>query len=102
MMMCSPEIPNMQSLYRVTLTLSILWAFGFTGNLSALADPIRPKADDAYQAITGDSNEEDRSRWDTFFSTNDYVYGKEPAAFLKANIGILPLGRALEIGRAHV
>ena len=92
----------MQSLYRALLTLSILWVFGTAGISSAArADTVHPKADDAYQAITGDSSDEDRNRWDAFFSTNEYVYGKEPASFLKANIGLLPLGRALDLAMAE-
>ena len=101
MRMCSPEIPNIQSLYRAALTLSILWVFGVSGLQKSWADAIHPKTDDAYQAITGDSTDEDRNRWDAVFSTNDYIYGKEPAAFLKANISLLPVGRALDLAMAE-
>lgn len=107
---CSPEIPNMRGLYRLAQWVSIqavrpIAIPGLVGLLFSSyplqADPLRPLADDVYQAVTGDSSVEDRSRWDTFFSTNDYVYGKEPAPFLKANIGLLPVGRALDIAAAE-
>lgn len=92
----------MRSLYRGGLTLSILGIFSFFA-ASASGEELGKAhlVADAYQAITGDSSDEDRSRWDSFFSTNDYVYGKEPAPFLKANINLLPVGRALDLAMAE-
>jgi tellurite methyltransferase len=50
-----------------------------------------------FQKLTGDDPEGDRSRWDRLFSTPDYVFGKEPAQFLKEKVGEIPVGRALDI-----
>jgi tellurite methyltransferase len=93
----------MTRLYKGALWVSICAIFWMIWNVPALveADQVRPKTDDAYQAVTGDSSEEDRTRWDAYFSTNNYVYGKEPSSFLKANISLLPVGRALDIAMAE-
>jgi len=92
-------MPNISGLYRGAAFVSICVGFWVVWNLPALveADPVHPKTDDAYQAVTGDSSEEDRARWDAFYSSNNYVYGKDPSEFLKANISLLPVGRALDI-----
>lgn len=50
-----------------------------------------------FQKLTGDDPEDDKTRWDQLFSTHDYVFGKEPAQFLKEKIGQIPVGRALDI-----
>ncbi|OFZ20575.1 MAG: hypothetical protein A2X94_11030 [Bdellovibrionales bacterium GWB1_55_8] len=47
--------------------------------------------------VTGDDPEDDRRRWDDLFSTQNYVFGKEPASFLSEQIGLLPVGRAFDI-----
>lgn len=62
-----------------------------------MAEEIRPKRSNAYQMVTGDDSEEDRSRWDKLFSTHTYIFGKEPALFLRDNIDKLPVGKALDI-----
>ncbi|MCM2323326.1 MAG: methyltransferase domain-containing protein [Oligoflexia bacterium] len=61
------------------------------------ADDSRPKGSNAYQIVTGDDSEDDRRRWDTLYSTRTYVFGKEPAAFLRDNIGQLSVGKALDL-----
>ena len=47
--------------------------------------------------VTGDDSEQDRGHWDALFNTENYVFGKEPAAFVRDNIAKLPIGRALDI-----
>ncbi len=51
--------------------------------------------------VTGQDSDEDRSQWDQLFKTEDYVYGTEPASFLRDNVRILPVGRALDIAMAE-
>lgn len=60
-------------------------------------DEILPLGTNTYQKVTGDDLEEDRKHWDKLYNTGAYVFGKEPAFFLRRNIHLLPLGRALDI-----
>ncbi|MBS1961595.1 MAG: methyltransferase domain-containing protein [Bdellovibrionales bacterium] len=55
------------------------------------------KGTNAFQRVTGDDVESDRSQWDQVYAQDAYVYGKEPAEVLVENIDILPVGRALDI-----
>ncbi len=61
------------------------------------SNEIKPKGTNTYQRVTGDDSEEDRQRWDTLYSTGNYIFGKEPSAFLKEQVHLLPVGRALDI-----
>lgn len=48
--------------------------------------------------ITGDSEfADDRGAWDRTYNRKDYVFGKEPAAFLVQQVEKLPKGRVLDI-----
>jgi tellurite methyltransferase len=58
---------------------------------------IQPKAANLYQMVTGDDVEDDRAHWDSVFNTRTYVFGKNPANFLRDNVDKLPVGRALDI-----
>ncbi len=52
----------------------------------------------AYQAITGDETTGERRRWDALFGSSEKdIFGKEPSAFLKAHVDLLPKGRVLDI-----
>jgi SAM-dependent methyltransferase len=52
--------------------------------------------------VTGDDPEENRKRWDKLFNTRSYVFGREPAAFLRDNAELLPkTGRALDIAMSE-
>lgn len=113
---CSPEIPNISWIYRALagvsiVLISMLWC-GTSGPKLAHADgtnsdgksakrvldrDLQPDAPNAYQAVTGDDSDDDRQRWDALFSRNAYVFGKDPAPFLKKQIDVLPVGRALDI-----
>jgi 2-polyprenyl-3-methyl-5-hydroxy-6-metoxy-1,4-benzoquinol methylase len=61
------------------------------------ADEIHPSGNNAYQTVTGDDTEDDRRHWDRLYNTQSYVYGKEPAAFLRDNLKLLPQGKVLDI-----
>ena len=63
----------------------------------ACAAETRPNGANAYQMVTGDDSEQDRGHWDALYNTNAYVFGKEPATFVRDNIDKLPIGRALDI-----
>jgi tellurite methyltransferase len=65
--------------------------------LTLLADETKPNGSSSYQLVTGDDSEDDRRHWDTLFNTGVYVFGKEPAPFLRDHISLLPVGRALDI-----
>lgn len=62
-----------------------------------MADEVRPSGSNAYQMVTGDDSEEDRRRWDSLFNTGTYVFGKEPAGFVRESLQYLPVGRGLDI-----
>lgn len=47
-----------------------------------------------YEAITGDSADEDRSVWDSFYKNKSFIFGKDPVSFLKDNIHLIPKGKA--------
>jgi 2-polyprenyl-3-methyl-5-hydroxy-6-metoxy-1,4-benzoquinol methylase len=52
--------------------------------------------------VTGDDREENRKRWDKLFNTRNYVFGREPAAFLRDNIELLPSGgRGLDLAMSE-
>jgi tellurite methyltransferase len=61
------------------------------------ADEVRPIGANAYQMVTGDDSEDDRVHWDKLYNTRTYIYGKEPAEFLRQNSFLLRGGRALDI-----
>ncbi|MBY0471692.1 methyltransferase domain-containing protein [bacterium] len=62
------------------------------------AEDLQPKqSSSSYQMVTGDDLEDGRNRWDALYRRRNYVYGREPAAFLKENIHLIPAGRALDV-----
>ncbi len=44
-----------------------------------------------------DAKPRDKDRWDKRYSTEVFIFGKEPVPFLTQNIHLLPKGRALDI-----
>jgi 2-polyprenyl-3-methyl-5-hydroxy-6-metoxy-1,4-benzoquinol methylase len=44
-----------------------------------------------------DAKPRDKDRWDKKYSTEAYIFGKEPVPFLKQNVHLLPKGKALDI-----
>lgn len=84
--------------FRSVSMMGLMLAAGGSGApLRAYSDEIRPQGSNAYQMVTGDDSEEDRKRWDKLYNTRAYVFGKEPAPFLRDHIELLPVGRALDI-----
>ncbi len=69
--------------------------------IQARADAIHPRGWNAYQRVTGTDSEEDRTHWDQLFNTRSYVYGTEPAAFVREQVELLPVGRALDLAMAE-
>ncbi|MBM4055898.1 MAG: class I SAM-dependent methyltransferase [Planctomycetes bacterium] len=43
------------------------------------------------------ASEQDKLFWDTRYKTEEYIFGKEPVAFLREHIELLPKGKALDI-----
>jgi SAM-dependent methyltransferase len=68
---------------------------------STRADELKPRPGSPYVQITGDDADDERSRWDSLFNTATYVFGTEPFPFLKENIGILPVGQALDLASSE-
>ena len=44
-----------------------------------------------------DAKPRDKDRWDKKYSTDAYIFGKEPVPFLQQNTHLLPKGKALDI-----
>ncbi len=112
----------MKTVYRAGFGVSILVALGLVGWVGCTDSPrtesaqapqdeesnrvssdqeLRPRGANAYQMVTGDDAEDDRRQWDAIFNTRAYVFGKEPAPFLRDNIGLLPVGRVLDIAMSE-
>ena len=43
------------------------------------------------------SSERDKVFWDKKYGTEAYIFGKEPVAFLREHIDVLPKGKALDV-----
>lgn len=56
-----------------------------------------PREPTLFQKVTGEDPEDDRRQWDQLYSTQDYVFGKEAAQYLKQKLPELKLGQALDI-----
>lgn len=69
----------------------------FIGTKILYANEIQPQGSNAYQMVTGEDSEEDRSHWDKLYNKPAYIFGKEPASFLRDHMHLLPIGRALDI-----
>jgi tellurite methyltransferase len=77
--------------------LAALTLFGLPGcKFGSKPEFERPESS-LFQKLTGDDPEDDKGRWDQLFSTQEYVFGKEPALFLKEKVTQIPVGRALDI-----
>lgn len=64
---------------------------GWTGS------EVQPKGPNAYQLVTGDDADEHKGHWDSLYNTIGYVFGKEPAPFLRDHVSLLPPGKVLDI-----
>lgn len=47
-----------------------------------------------YEAVTGESADEDKSFWDSFYKKKDHAFGRDAVAFLRENISRIPKGKA--------
>ena len=100
-------MPNIVSqVYRAIFGVSIALVGMFASSLLtqpgwAASGEITPKGSNAYQMVTGVDSEEDRSHWDAKFNTSAYVYGTEPAAFVRDNVHQFKVGRALDIAMSE-
>jgi protein-L-isoaspartate O-methyltransferase len=111
-MRCSPEIPNILEGYRLREALSTFWLLlskglvaGFLtgfftvslmGCLSSCSK--KPQTDATlFQKVTGDDPEDHQQSWNQLYSTQNYVFGKKAAAFLRAQTARIPVGQALDI-----
>lgn len=97
MRMCSPERPNIGPQYRrgretsIKVLFVLAFLVGVSGTFTGCtswSEKISPKGTTQYQKISGDDSEDDRDRWDRMFDTVQYIYGKDPSPFLKANSGL--------------
>ena len=89
----------MQSSYKNFGALLILLGsvlFCALYNQAPLAGPVRGDTADkgSFEAITGESADEDKSVWDNFYRNKNNSFGKDPVSFLKDYIHMLPKGRA--------
>jgi tellurite methyltransferase len=57
--------------------------------------PAKNLVQNTYEAVTGESADEDKSFWDSFYKEKNYIYGKDAVGFLKENISKIPKGKAL-------
>jgi tellurite methyltransferase len=61
------------------------------------AEPPKQKPDSeniSYEAITGESADDDKTVWDDYYKNRKNAVEKEPAGFLKDNISQIPKGKA--------
>jgi tellurite methyltransferase len=95
---CSPDIPNIKAAYLSALGAAIALFGGvfFCFEAQASSDQ-KPSRGNVYQRVTGEDQVDEKSRWDSLLNTSSYVYGKDPAAFLREIVTQLPVGRGLDI-----
>lgn len=53
-----------------------------------------PEDSKAYEAITGDSADDDHSAWDSFYKKKDHAFGRDAVGFLKEHLNRLKKGEA--------
>jgi tellurite methyltransferase len=85
----------------ILITLLAWGSIGILAEIPVSADEVKPNGTNTYQNITGDDVDADRLHWDNLFNTPSYVFGKNPAPFLKEQIRLLPVGRALDIAMSE-
>jgi tellurite methyltransferase len=56
--------------------------------------PVKNIEHNTYEAITGESADEEKSFWDTFYKQKDHAFGREAVGFLKDHIQLIPKGKA--------
>ena len=81
----------------MSISLILLWLASLSVQQLSRAHELSLGVGNAYQWVTGDDSDGNRRHWDKFFSTKRYVYGKEPAEFLRSHLSFLKPGRALDL-----
>lgn len=84
------------------LNLNALALFSFTvaATSACFADDLQQKNSGGfvnhalYEAITGESADDDRSAWDSFYKSRSNAFGKDAIDFLKQHLSKIPRGRA--------
>jgi tellurite methyltransferase len=100
---CRGSIVLARAARRALFFVALCWAWGFSlgqrgqGGPKAWADEITPRGANTYQILTGDDIDGDRTHWDQLYRKKGYLFGTEPAAFLKEVLARIPRGKALDI-----
>ena len=64
---------------------------------TAASSPLQgqaPADPQAYEAITGESPEDEHGVWDSFYKKRNHAFGQEPVSFLKRHFSEIKKGRA--------
>lgn len=51
----------------------------------------------AFSSVPASADPTDRERWNQKYAKDEFIYGKDPIPFLKAHVGLLPKGKALDL-----
>jgi SAM-dependent methyltransferase len=87
---------NLPKLYRFAFTVSTLFSV-FLGTTLGEPQKPAPQKPSFLEMVTGTEEGEIQTRWDKLFNSSTYVYGREPAEFLKLHVSKLPIGKALDL-----
>ncbi len=72
----------------------MIWLLFLFTTSSYSAPPAKNLEQNTYEAVTGESADEDKSFWDSFYKEKNYIYGKDAVGFLKDNLTKIPKGKA--------
>jgi len=62
---------------------------------TAYAEPTAKNLEqNTFEAVTGESADEDKTFWDTFYKQKNFAFGKDAVGFLKENLSKVPKGKA--------
>lgn len=70
------------------------WIFLLITSTAFSAPPAKIVEQNTYEAVTGESADEDKSFWDSFYKQKDNAFGKDAVGFLKENLSQIPKGKA--------
>ena len=84
-----------------SVSISVILLAIFAANLAVIPSAFagRPHGEaptdaSTYEAVTGDSLDDDRTLWDTFYKSKSNAFGKEAVSFLKDELHAVKKGRA--------
>lgn len=72
----------------------MIWILLLLTSSSHSAPPAKNLEQNTYEAVTGESADEDKSFWDSFYKEKNYIYGKDAVGFLKEHLSKIPKGKA--------